>query len=620
MSDPLVDYPIHLRGGISCRRMTVMILVGVHIGLVAWGGLRHSPVVDEPAHLAAGLSHLDTGDHSLYCVNPPLVRMIAALPVWCLKPQRDWSGWHDNPRTRSEFRVGSDFITANGADSFLMFTFARWACLPFCLAGACGCDLFARDLYSPNAALGALALWCFSPTILGHGQLLTPDVAAAAMGIFSVYAFWKWLGAFDWYYVMPAGLTQGLALATKSTWVILFGLWPFLAAIVLFHRSRCRQAAAKPFSVLAGVICIQLLALYVLNSVYEFDGTFRQLGSYQFVSRTLAGESGNRFRGGIFERVPIPLPEDFVVGIDVQKWDIESMKPSYLRGEVRRGGWWYYYLYAMAVKMPLGTLALIVITLVGLAVRAARWELQMGESVLIGVGGLVLVLVSSQTHLNKHLRYVLPLFPVLFVLAGRLFVLTPDSIHARNKNKLPGVAVTLLMLAIMSSLRAFPHCLSYFNEAAGGIGNGGFHLLSSNIAWGQDLIYLREWIDQHPEAGQPGLAIHVSFDPRNLGIEFMPPPMMPKGKEVESKRTVSARPGWYAVDANLLYGYPYTIQDGQGNRTKAHDSEFTWFQQFSPKVTIGGSINVYHLTTDDLCRVGFVIEPEPATTVDQSDR
>ena len=31
---------------------------------------------------------------------------------------------------------------------------------------------------------------------------------------------------------------------------------------------------------------------------------------------------------------------------------------SYLRGEWRKEGWWYYYLYGLAMKVPLGVWAL----------------------------------------------------------------------------------------------------------------------------------------------------------------------------------------------------------------------------------------------------------------------
>ena len=36
--------------------------------------------------------------------------------------------------------------------------------------------------------------------------------------------------------------------------------------------------------------------------------------------------------------------------------------------------------------------------------------------------------------------------------------------------------------------------------------NGPAHLLDSNIDWGQDLLYLKDWLDKHPQARPLGLA------------------------------------------------------------------------------------------------------------------
>ncbi len=61
--------------------------------------------------------------------------------------------------------------------------------------------------------------------------------------------------------------------------------------------------------------------------------------------------------------MPVPLPRNYVLGIDLQKSDFENQDMSYLRGQWRVGGWWYYYLYAMAIKVPLGTWVLLLLAL-----------------------------------------------------------------------------------------------------------------------------------------------------------------------------------------------------------------------------------------------------------------
>lgn len=588
------------------HRLIVTTLLLGHVALLAWGAGEHSPTYDETGHLVAGLSHLDTGRHDLYCVNPPLVRLVAALPVWSGSPIRDWTAWRADPAARSEFEVGRQFVTANGKDSIRLFTIARWACIPFSLIGALGCYLFARDLYGANAALAALALWCISPNIIGHAQLITPDAAAAALGILGTYAFWKWLNQFSLPCAWLAGVLLGLIIATKTTWVILLPLWPLITGVVILYRRRYGLGQRHLMPAFVGMLAIQILSILTLNLVYEFDGTCRPLGEYVFLSRALAGDRpfGNRFRDSVIGDVPVPLPRDFVQGIDLQKHDIDKIKPSYLRGEVRNGGWWYYYLYAMAVKMPIGTLVLIGMAGISLACAVFRHELVLGEVLLITIAVAVIALVSSQTQMNKHLRYALPAFPLLFVLCSRIFRHDPRRISLT----ITRLAAVLLLTAAVSSLRASPHSLSYFNEFAGGPDNGGFHLLSSNFAWGQDVALLGEWLEHHPEVDELGLAVHCNFDPRALGIQFSIPPT--RGSKRLPDKISDSKPRWYAVGANLLYGYPYTIPDGNGGRFRAYDGEFKWFQQFTPVAKAGYSINIYHLSDAELGEGGFTLESD----------
>src|SRR5262249_43677115 len=82
--------------------------------------------------------------------------------------------------------------------------------------------------------------------------------------------------------------------------------------------------------------------------------------------------AGSRFCGSMLAGKSGPVPEDWLRGIDVQRRDFEEFgrtRPSYLAGQWRERGWWYYYLYALAVKLPLGTIALI---LGGLALAVFR--------------------------------------------------------------------------------------------------------------------------------------------------------------------------------------------------------------------------------------------------------
>ncbi len=309
------------------RRAAVVLLLAVHAGLLAWSAARHSPNANEPAHLAAGISHWEFGRFDLYQVNPPLVRMVASAAALVAGCETEWSRFSSSPGVRSEFPVGEDFVAANGERSLWLTTLARWACLPFSVVGGAICFLWSRDLYGHAAGLVSLALWCFCPNILGHASCITADAHATAVGLAANYAFWRWLKSPTWGWTAGAGFALGLALLSKTTWILLLVLWPLVWSVWrLWGRGESTagpmpQACTSRSGVLR-IVLVALLGLHVLNMGYLYDGSFRRLKDFEFVSRALRGETddeeGNRFRGMLLGSLRIPLPAHYVMGIDVE--------------------------------------------------------------------------------------------------------------------------------------------------------------------------------------------------------------------------------------------------------------------------------------------------------------
>ena len=116
-------------------------MLAVHALLLGWGAFLHSPTYDEAAHLPAGIRHWTHGDFELFRVNPPLARMVAALPVLLMRPEVDWTLLErpSVPGQRLDFGVGRRFIAANGSRSFWYYSIGRLACVPLSLMGAAVC-------------------------------------------------------------------------------------------------------------------------------------------------------------------------------------------------------------------------------------------------------------------------------------------------------------------------------------------------------------------------------------------------------------------------------------------------------------------------------------------------
>jgi len=567
-------------------RNLAILVVTVHCGLVAYSATVHSLTWDELGHLPAGLSHWRFGRFDLYNVNPPLPRLLATLPLALSGVDQNWDRYVVGPGMRSEFTVGLDFLASHPDDWQWWLTVARWACLPFLVLGAVVSYRWASELFGQPSGLVALTIWCFCPNVMGHGMLVTPDVAASAVGFTACYLFWRWTKRPSWFLALLAGLALGLAQLTKMTWIVLFALWPVLWLI-------CGGTARRRAALQVGLILV--LALYVINFGYLFEGSFTRLGDFKFVSQTLAPEkpnyfSGNRFKDTWFESIPVPLPKNYVAGIDAQKSDFDRKLWSYLCGEWKHGGWWYFYLYASAIKVPLGTWMLGALACL-FAIRrnySAGWR---DELVVLSPAVVVFTLVSSQIGFSHHLRYVLPAFPFVFVWIskvgmvfhwqraeeGKQVLLLTRFQEERGRRRTKwrkwltrGAVGGALGWLVASSLWVYPHSLSYYNQLVGGPDNGHYHLGNSNTDWGQDLTYLKKWLEENPQARPLGLAYDVPYiGPRLIGINVQEPPRY------------LPQPGWYAVSVNQIH---------------RRQRDYQYFLDFQPAAKIGYTMHIYHIT------------------------
>jgi hypothetical protein len=681
------------------RRLMIVILLASQALLVGWIGWHACPNKTELGHMAAAIYFWHTLRFDVFSVNPPLTRIVTGLPVVLCDPKYDWDSYSSRPQDRSEWAMGTAFVAANNPETIRRcFVLARWSLIPLVLLGGyCGYRL-SRGVYGEWAGCVFLALWCFSPLVLAWGATICPDAVAAALGLVAVYTFRQWLYKPDWPRAAVAGVCLGLLPLTKLTWIIALGIWPVvwcLWTIPLCLRNASKRCLSLP--PIGQLAAILILALYTLNTGYLFDGTCRPLGRYVFISHSLSGhevtenqqaaESGNRFAGTWPGAIPVPLPTDFVQGIDTQRYDFERGLPSYLSGQWADHGWWYYYLYAVAIKEPLGAWCLVALA-IGVTIFdwrrkkpspsaslpqtgegsqspgppppnaehpqgtgeicSASWR---DEMLVLAPGLAILVLVSSQTGFSAHSRYIIPALPFFFVWAskvGRAFerCVIPRRVSQRAggargwllRRRRPAMAVMVLAAlawSVGSSLTIYPHSLSYFNELAvvlptptdatypnpvsgsgacrgiletvkyglsAGPRNGPRHLLDSNIDWGQDLFYLEDWCQSHPEAQPMQVAYFGGYPLERSKVKSAgDPPFGPDDLQPGDKNDSVAfgpLPGWYALSVNELY---------------SRSQHYRYFLNFRPVATAGYSIYIYHITLDEANRVRSALElPELA--------
>ncbi len=631
-----------------------------------------NPTVDEVVHLPAGVTYWQTGTFKLYPHNPPLAKLVAALPVVLAGPDTKaiYGGeYWDPPPNKAGYEqppnkagVAHQFQEANAIRYLELFARARLVMPAFAALGGIVVFAWSSKLFGPRGGLLSLALWCLCPNILAQARLVTSDVAATSLGFAATFAFWRYLARPGFLRATVAGLLLGLAQLSKFSALLLFALWPILWAASVppnWSRATWRRGIAQAIGHAAWIVGLVVL---LINLCYGFEGVGRPLGSFRFASDILtrprprgpvfqnprpdAGQMldrvrehrENRFKGTWLGALPVPLPAYYLIGFDEQKLEADGVRtryvieppergdrmgpegdeivgyPVFLDGELGRASRWDYYLVALAYKVPEGTLALVALSVVArIATRRARRPFADEAAVLLPPLA-ILGLMSFGTNITIGLRYVLPIFPFVFVAVGRL-VPWADGLKRPAIVWIPiglGLAATAAATATIH-----PHYLAYFNLASGGPVRGSDHLIDSNLDWGQDLVGLREWARAHPEEGPIGLAYFGQVNPRIFERRgdgfawFLPPPLpgtMPRRPATHYLGGPGATltPGVYAVSASLLRGLPYTVYDPapfdatRWAPYKAGERAFSYFEGLDPFDHIGHSILLYRLDARDV--------------------
>jgi hypothetical protein len=243
--------------------------------------------------------------------------------------------------------------------------------------------------------------------------------------------------------------------------------------------------------------------------------------------------------------------------------------PTYLLGEVRPNGRWYYFPVAIAVKTPTALLAAIALALGTALFLAARGGLRWlrGGSTQASVAvitPLLFLVLAMAGNLNLGLRHVLPIYPFLFAAAGVALTWRPRW----------WVLVLVLGVQSYEHLAVSPHYLAFFNTLAGGPQSGPRYLADSNIDWGQDAKKLGRYMDSHG-IEQVCLAYFGVTDLNRYGVRHRQLPLVEAGQPLPD--CVAALS---VTELLHVYGGP---------------DLGAWFRGREPDARVGYSIYLYDL-------------------------
>jgi len=460
---------------------------------------------DEGNHIFAGYMSLKTRDYGLNPEHPPLVKMVAALPLLplALHVPPLQNRWY---KTES-YMDGRELIYRNGPSdggrysaNTIIFR-ARMCVMPFVLSLALLTFLAGREMFGTAAGLVAMTLVAFEPSLLAHGPFVTTDATVSCMFLASIYSLYRWVKAPTLPRLLMVGLTCGLALVAKHSAIVLLPMMLVLLAgesvgrWVLLRRSltgaalwrRCGLHAAKLFG---GLVAISILAVLILWAFYGLRYAARPAGLHldSDMEGAAHGLKPIIAQGILFFAHHRLLPESYLFGlcdvINVGNWS-----PTFILGKVYTHGVWYYFPVVLAIKLTLGMMGLLLVA--AAAIFSGRFR-PTRELFFLIVPAAIYLATAVASPLNIGIRHILPVLAFLILLAAG----GACALARRSKKWLYTVAA-LVTVHCLSSLMAYPNYLAYANEAWGGSSQTHRYLTDSNVDWGQQLIAVKGYVDQH---------------------------------------------------------------------------------------------------------------------------
>jgi hypothetical protein len=509
---------------------------------------------DEPAHVAAGMEWIDRGTYTYEPLHPPLARVFTAIGPRLAGVR---SGDHE-----SVWLEGNSILYA-GDRYDRNLALARLGVLPFFLLASLVVFLWAYRIGGLATAAGAVLLFTTLPPLLAHAGLATTDMAVTAAVILVAYCATTWLNRPTIGRSLLLGASVAIAVLSKFSALLFL---PAAAAAIALVRWRTPPRIAERAPGISRTRGMRVAYLTLLLAVWA---------GYRFAVGPLVPPPpvpvSAAQPGGTFERLasaPVFPAPAFFEGLGELAAKNRAGHKSYLLGEVRDTGWWYFFPVALAVKTPLAFILLVGAGVLA-AIRAPPGleRRQRLEPLAIAIAILLICLPS---RITIGLRHVLPLYPFLVITAGSGLV---SLTRVRRASPLGAVAAAMLLVWHLAvSVRAHPDYLSYFNELAGE--HPERILVDSDLDSGQDLKRLADTL-----RGRRVPSVWLAY----AGSATVTQHGLPPVRWLEPHQPVK---GWIAASL-------YSLKLGSLGRP-GHD-DFAWLERYAPVARVGNSIRLYYV-------------------------
>jgi hypothetical protein len=559
----------------DCPRAVVgalIALLALFVVLCVGSGWNTSPTFDETFLIGAGYSFLKGDVHAQPTANLVLAEKWVALPLLAMKVDQPT----EKERSAAEaLRQNAYWVSLFRSEPHMFAMLRATRAMNTLLGVALALVVFfwSRRLHGDGAGLISLAFCCLCPVVMANSGLATTDIATALFFSLAVWSFWILLHRVSGWTVLWCGLAVGGLMATKLSGVLFVPMAVLMMAAKLGLRhpvtvalpgrvAREEANASRHFFLLAAAsMAAALVGYFTLWAIYGFHYSFGvQTPDGSALWHLFNGQPEGLVSSYIeWGRKLRLFPEHFLIDTRLFALSVQQ-RQAFLMGGYSRVGWWYFFPVAWFFKTPIPFLIAVLASLV-VVIPAAGRRLANGaggaaasainfyEFTPLAVLFVVYLGAMMSGNLNIGIRHLLPVYPVLFVLAGVLA--RARWWHRPSGTMLAGALITWSACEVWA---VYPQTLAYFNEFAGGSGNGWRILVDSSYEWGQDLPAVEKWVARR--AGRPGPRPPVYFSyfgsgllqPFKLDEVVLLPSYFDQGRSFQ----LTLKPGTYMISATML--------------------------------------------------------------------
>ena len=628
------------------RKNAVFVVIGILLlhfilGLVI--SSKESMTYDEKAHIPAAYSYVRYGDMRLNPEHPPLIKDfsgLALLPLGLDFPLES-EAWKNG--YNEQWLVGDAFINCsqpeiacNDADTVLFFSRLPITVLSVVLG--VGIFLWTRKLGGALAGVFATTLYAFDPNIIAHNHYVTTDIGSAAFIFFAFYFFIEFLKSPTGRTILLSGIFLGLAELTKFSAVLLFpvfGLFALLYALTRLSKpetiSQARFITTNLWRYLFGYTKIILVCFVIIWIGYRLNTLgmpAQKIVEHADLFLSQPNEPARIAHDLIVSMTtsPLLLPyAEYFVGLAKVFSRVAAGNVHYFLGTVSNVSSPWYFPVVFLLKETLPFLFLLITTTCYGIFRLTRsikeqtseklWFLfaRSFQNHITEYLAIFFVLFYSYVSITGNLtigfRHLFPILPFLYLLVG----ITLARFYKRHESEpathhLLSIFIGIIFFIIVAiPALTYPSYLSYFNIAAGGHTAGYRYVTDSNYDWGQDLKYLKKWVDNYNACvGADWMAINNGAGCQNPTKNI--PSQMPIEKiRVDyfggsdpkyylgdkyipwwGSRTPEA--GWYAISS-------FFYQESLYKELAPGEENYAWLKDTKPLDRAGDSFFIYYFSS-----------------------